>query len=102
MKSLIAICLIALAPISLAWSQEAEPTEEELHQRCERDLNCARKNSVTDTEFVANAADPELCKEACARHINVSYPNDSLSGPALIRPTGTGSSSPSSDREATQ
>ena len=62
MKSLIAFLCIALAPASLAWSQEKEPSEEELRQRCERDLNCARRNSTTDTEFVANATDPELCK----------------------------------------
>ena len=102
MKSLIAFLCIALAPASLAWSQEKEPSEEELRQRCERDLNCARRNSTTDTEFVANATDPELCKGACARHVNVSYPNDSLSAPNLIRPTGSSSPQQSTEREATQ
>lgn len=97
------LILISFLPLSVALAQtEAEPTEEQLRQQCERDLNCARKNSETDTEFVSNAADPELCKGACARHVHTAYPNDALTRPAAIRPVSEGSSSGSAPQDATQ
>lgn len=86
------LMLIVMGGLLVSMGMETraqEPSAEELRQQCEQDLNCARRNGPNDTEFVANATDPELCKEgACARHVHVSYPNDALSRPDAIRPAG--------------
>jgi hypothetical protein len=92
MRLLAFLMIVGLLMCSSPKTWAKEPTAEELRQQCERDINCARRNGPNDTEFVPNATDPELCKDGtCARHVHAAYPNDALSRPDAIRPTGQSS-----------